>query len=113
MGCHRSAAIEMDIPSLESALISPREFVRQSGLSMSTVRRYLNAGILPSVQLGGKRCRILIPRDAVTQLTTLALGGGPQKSAHFSASNGCGTSGPMPKWMNSNLMKKDAKKTQK
>lgn len=40
---------------------------------MPTVRRYLKSGRLPKVQPGGERCRVLIPRHAVTdQLQAMA-----------------------------------------
>jgi excisionase family DNA binding protein len=45
--------------------LSPQEFVAQSGLSLATVRRYLADGRIPSVQPGGRRCRVLIPRSAL------------------------------------------------
>ena len=45
--------------------ISPAEFVSVTGISMSTVRRYLRSGQLPKIQPGGHRCRVLIPRDAL------------------------------------------------
>ena len=49
----------------ESAYLSPAEFVELSGLSLSTVRRYLRDGCLPKFQPGGSRCRVLIPRVAL------------------------------------------------
>jgi len=45
--------------------LSPIEFSRVSGLSLSTVRRYLASGRLPKVQPGGRRCRVLVPREAL------------------------------------------------
>jgi excisionase family DNA binding protein len=44
------------------------QFRALSGLSDSTIRRYLASGLLPFVQPGGKRCRILIPRSALESL---------------------------------------------
>jgi excisionase family DNA binding protein len=49
----------------EREYLSPREFVARSGLSLATVRRYLADGRLPSVQPGGRRCRMLIPVAAL------------------------------------------------
>lgn len=49
--------------------LSPQEFAAISGLSLVTVRRYLAAGRVPSVQPGGRRCRVLIPRSALSQFT--------------------------------------------
>lgn len=45
--------------------LSPAQFSALAGLSLPTVRRYLGNGKLPKVQLGGKRCRIVIPRSAL------------------------------------------------
>ena len=42
-----------------------QQFADLSGLSKSTVRRYLKAGKLPHDQPGGPRCRILIPLSAL------------------------------------------------
>jgi hypothetical protein len=56
-----------NIPN-EQDCVSPKDFVRLSGLSLSTVRRYLKDGRLPKFQFGGDRCRVLIPRDALTQV---------------------------------------------
>jgi excisionase family DNA binding protein len=49
--------------------VSPKEFAARSGLSLSTVRRYLADGRLPSVQHGGRRCRVLIPLSILTQFS--------------------------------------------
>jgi len=49
----------------EREYLSPHEFVARSGLSLPTVRRYLRDGRLPSIQPGGRRCRVLIPRSAL------------------------------------------------
>jgi len=46
--------------------LSPQEFAALCGLALITVRRYLADGRLPSVQPGGHRCRVLIPRSALT-----------------------------------------------
>ncbi|MCH8044525.1 MAG: helix-turn-helix domain-containing protein [Planctomycetes bacterium] len=52
-------------PFSASDYLSPVEFAHLSGLSLSTVRRYLASGRLPKVQPGGRRCRVLIPRNAI------------------------------------------------
>ena len=52
------------------AFLSPQQFSEYSLLSLSTVHRYLKAGKLPSVQPGGKRCRILIPASALANHTS-------------------------------------------
>jgi hypothetical protein len=45
--------------------LSPTEFAVESGFSLATVHRYLKSGRLPKVQIGGFRCRVLIPREAL------------------------------------------------
>jgi excisionase family DNA binding protein len=45
---------------------SVEKFAELSGLSDSTVRRYVKAGKLPHNQPGGRRCRILIPLSALS-----------------------------------------------
>ena len=45
--------------------LSPHQFADYSGLSLATVRRYLERDKLPKCQPGGPRCRILIPRSAL------------------------------------------------
>ncbi len=53
----------------ERDYLSPHEFVARSGLSLATVRRYLRTGRLPSLQPGGRRCRVLIPAAALERFT--------------------------------------------
>lgn len=45
--------------------LSPEEFANRSGLSVSTVRRYIKAGVLPHTQPRGYRGRILVPANAL------------------------------------------------
>src|ERR1700685_1039156 len=45
-----------------------QEFSDVTGLSVATVRRYVQRGRLPSAQPGGRRGRILIPISAVALL---------------------------------------------
>ena len=52
----------------EPIAISPEEYADRTGLSMSTVRRYLKAGRIPAAQLGGFRCRWLISTAALSTL---------------------------------------------
>ena len=52
--------------------LSPQEFAAKSGISLVSVRRYIAAGRLPSVQPGGRRCRVLIPQSALAQFTKVA-----------------------------------------
>jgi hypothetical protein len=44
---------------------SPADFARRTGLSLSTVRRYIAAGRIPVAQPGGFRGRVLIPQGAL------------------------------------------------
>jgi len=48
--------------------VSPKEFAVLSGLSLSTVRRYLADGRLPKIQPGGHRGRVLIPCDVLERV---------------------------------------------
>jgi excisionase family DNA binding protein len=81
--------------------LSPTQFLALSGLSLSTVRRLLASGLLPFVQPGGKRCRILIPRSALESLTDSAA-----ESVNFptvptkenTQSNESVRSGARPRW---------------
>ncbi|OWK39761.1 helix-turn-helix domain-containing protein [Fimbriiglobus ruber] len=79
---------------------SPTEFSRRSGLSVVTVRRYLRSGLLPFVQLGGRRHCILIPCDAIErfQLPSTAQ---PSAEADPSSkpSKSAPLSGPVPRWL--------------
>ena len=92
-----------DFAHSNSPYLSPAEFVRLSGLSHATVRRYLDDGRLPKVQPGGYRCRVLIPRDA---LESLKQAGTSPSSSPPSDSQKSKTStkspqrcGPAPRWM--------------
>jgi hypothetical protein len=48
--------------------LSLAEFSALSGLSVTTLRRRIKDGSLPYRQLGGRRHRLLIPRDALETL---------------------------------------------
>ena len=50
----------MDGPP-EKSLLTVATFAARSGLSQSTVRRYIRAGKLPSFQPGGQHSGVLIP----------------------------------------------------
>lgn len=50
-------------------LLSPQEFASFTGMSLATVHRYLKAGTLPKIQVGGKRHRVLIPLNALQHVT--------------------------------------------
>jgi|GEM_PF-4430080 len=45
--------------------LSPAEVARRTGLSIATVRRYVQGGALPKYQPGGRRCRVMIPIAAL------------------------------------------------
>jgi excisionase family DNA binding protein len=57
--------MELGKNSSDTYYLSPQAIADLSGLSLSTVHRYLDKGKLPKEQPGGKRCRVLIPRDAL------------------------------------------------
>lgn len=56
-------------PAEPRSNLSPAEFALEAGLGIATVRRYVKAGKLPKVQPGGERCRVMIPRSALTSAT--------------------------------------------
>ena len=86
--------------------VSPTEFARLTGLSLTTVRRYLADGRLPKIQPGGAGYRILIPRAAIRQLASATaipisqhpdhLGSEPSTTSDLPSGN----RGPLPKWQN-------------
>lgn len=83
----------------EKEFISPLEFVRISGLSMSSVRRRLATGDLPKLQFGGDRCRVLIPRSALSDVSCVPLAKAPQRPDSTSDSEAPpAPSGPVPRW---------------
>ena len=90
-----------------AAFISASEFAQLSGLSPSTVGRYLKRGLLPKVQPGGPRCRVLIPRDALNtyrqdpeSLETEPSGTDPEApSASAPPAMPVRLSGPAPRWL--------------
>ncbi len=57
---------------------SVQKFADMSGLSESTVRRYVKAGKLPHDQPGGPRCRILIPLSALPSTDNKSVAGDPE-----------------------------------
>jgi len=83
--------------------LSPKEFVKLSGLSIATVRRYLEDGRLPHMQLG-PRCRVLIPYSVLAQLASSLSGDdGTQSSSSPSVpakATKSGLPGPSPHWLN-------------
>jgi len=90
----------------EAAYVSPAEFVRLSGLSSATVRRYLEDGRLPKVQPGGPRCRVLIPRNALDAFRPQTARPGAPETRNFTADESAPSlknppphHGPAPRWM--------------
>ena len=64
----RTGTLEVPVESEctdECEYLTPNEFVRHRGLSLSTVRRYLAQGHLPKIQPAGPRGKVLIPREAL------------------------------------------------
>ena len=91
-----------------SGYVSPNEFVRVSGLSLSTVRRYVKDGRLPKIQIGGPRCRVLIPLDAiegslqrspeVTEEGQATLQASSETVSTISSNKSPHRRGPEPRW---------------
>lgn len=91
--------------SIAAEALSPKEFTQLSSLSLSTVRRYVRDGVLPSLQPGGRRCRVLIPRAALAQfapkLQTKAEAPQPVLAASSSGKPQFNElPGPRPRWQN-------------
>jgi hypothetical protein len=79
---------------------SPAEFSRRSGLSVATVRRYLRRGLLPHVQPGGRRHRILIRCDAAEQFRhPPAAQPRAEADPPDAPSKPTPLSGPVPRWL--------------
>jgi excisionase family DNA binding protein len=84
--------------------LSPADFARLSGLSLSTVQRYLRDGKIPYLQPAGRRGRILIPLQAferaVHDVNALEVGASADESSTTSSSSDePRLPGPRPKWM--------------
>jgi len=74
------------------------EFCELTGLSASTVRRFIAAKRIPVFQPGGRRCRVLIPRDALdrTSLMQPTLDARAERPA--AAPSAPRIPGPAPRW---------------
>lgn len=91
----------------DSLFISPAEFAKLSGLSLATVWRYLAAGRIPKTQPGGRRCRILIPRSALSTVNSTS-GSADDANQTAAPSSNCDTDpsinaesrGRKPRWLN-------------
>lgn len=95
-----------DRVSYERVYLTPEEFAQVSGLSLSTVRRYLANGKLPKCQPGGPRCRVLIPRGALVQLAPSEVDQGDRLATGLDNTSSVGSQskhnqrrrGPVPRW---------------
>jgi excisionase family DNA binding protein len=78
-------------------LLSVAEAAKYTGLSASTLWRYVNSGRLPKVQHGGARSRVLLRRLDLSAITDSA---DPSSSAAPSRAATCGEklSGRRPAW---------------
>ncbi len=91
----------MDAEAAEKEFYSPAEFAELSGFSLSTVHRRLADGSLPRLQLGGKRCRISIPRSALSPVIESACRA-PMESNTTASSALRVKSGARPRWQKQN-----------
>lgn len=104
-GTTQPTCVELGIGDSLRVYLAPQEFAKVSGLSMSSVRRYLADGRLPKSQPGGPRCRVLIPVDALQQLSPQCViherASGtvnPSSEAATSSDTSHDLSGPQPEW---------------
>jgi hypothetical protein len=93
-------------PAQPKRYLSPQEFSQLSGLSLTTVHRYLRSGKLRHLQLAGPRSRILIPIDAL-EASTVATPGPAAAETTAAATSSANLpppatlsrlSGPRPRW---------------
>jgi hypothetical protein len=92
----------------ERDYVSPLEVVAATGLSLATVRRYIDSGRLPSFQPGGPRCRVLIPVEALNRLAPVnteaqaSRAEGSRATTEPPYSSSKPLPGPKPKWQSQN-----------
>jgi hypothetical protein len=86
--------------SSEANYLSPIEFSKLAGLSIATVRRRISDRSLPVLQIGGRRRRILIPRDALTSLLSSQATGSHSTTPDIPRP-AAPLAGPRPKWARS------------
>jgi excisionase family DNA binding protein len=80
--------------------LSPHEFASCSGLSLVTVRRYVDDGRLPAAQPGGHRCRVLIPRSALADFTKKIPTAGRSSTKNITPTpTRKSPAGPAPRWL--------------
>ena len=98
----------MGQPDSAPVALSPKAFAAASGLSKSTVDRYLKSGRLAKCQPGGRNCRILIPVTELSRLVDPASdsseplplddsGSSSSSSAESQSARPSKLSGPRPK----------------
>jgi hypothetical protein len=98
-----------------SEYLTPHDFAQLSGLSISTVRRYLDDDKLPKIQPGGKRCRVLIPRNALDFIKPIEKQrpeASPDETeapanANKDKPKPAANSGPQPRWRKRLKMKQE------
>lgn len=93
-------------PHESRAYLSPAEFAAETGLSISTIGRYLKSGRLPKAQPGGPGCRVMIPRVALEPLIADAQSPSSVQDTTVDAKPPCAPekspsalSGPQPRWL--------------
>lgn len=85
----------------DPAMLTIQQFARQSGLSETTVRRYIRSGKLPFNQPGGPRHRIMISADALPPPQASIARADPPGRAHAHQL----PHGPKPRWMTQSIEK--------
>lgn len=82
--------------SFGKPFLTLKEFSQTTGLSQSTIRRRVKDGSIKVIQLGGKRCRILFPIQALEQASQPDL----SKSKSLEPTpKSRPKSGPKPGWL--------------
>ena len=89
-----------DASSPDKDWLTPKQFAGYSTLSLPTVRRRLKANQLPHVQLGGFRCRILIHKSALAQLSSDKLNNPSNAPPNVAPASQPDKElpGPLPRW---------------
>jgi excisionase family DNA binding protein len=79
--------------------LSVEEFVAATGLSESTVRRRIKDGSLPVCQPGGRKSRLLIPRDALARPVEPRAAAAPPPPTRPPGPDPPSLAGPRPGWV--------------
>jgi excisionase family DNA binding protein len=94
-------------PPVSQGYIDKRELASRTGLSVSTIQRYIDAGKIQCYQPGGKHCRVLFPANAVEVARRIASQGAQQSCLNSSnlpskpLVSAKSLPGPSPRWRNS------------